>query len=552
MSARKAATLLPFIAWGAGLASLLAVMLLSPTGLAGAATSPEGIDLSRTARLGGNSLYVAAMAAMLALFWSAIPALVAAHIERGAMRAILVSIVVMPIFIAPSVLSVVAVRLLGAQGYLANFALRLWPGSVENELRFAPVYTLTGTAATLACAFLPVAFLGGLAALLKGGRVAREAALLETTPARALLRAVLPLGLPGFAAGASLVFLLAITEFSVPEALRVQPVLASDVYTRFGVNYNGQAAALSALVLIAIALAALQLVLVLFRQQPGELQLLAEDDRSSPPLRSDAGYKALRFAGWLVGVLPALAIAAVLVYTLRGPAGYVQVIVRVWKLSIQEFVFSLQIAGMTAILCAVSGLLFGSLLATMRRPLAARLLLLTGFILPGPVTGMALKMMLLLPPGSLPFGIDDWLAHLDGTLAPLLTAYWLRFTPLTALLCEYQLRRVPREWIDAARLETSGVVGSIRVWGWFATWPAVLGGALAIFALALGEAGSTVILIPPGPTTLSIRLMTLMHYAPTAEVSALCLLIALPSLAILPAFVLLARLLTLGRRPIDT
>jgi iron(III) transport system permease protein len=175
--------------------------------------------------------------------------------------------------------------------------------------------------------------------------------------------------------------------------------------------------------------------------------------------------------------------------------------------------------------------------------------LFASFLLPAPIIGVALKMLMLLPPGSLPFHVDDWLASFDDTLLPLLLAYVIRFSPLVALLTEYQLRAVPAELRQAARLESSSVLGTFRTWGAAAVWPAAVAGGIASLALIMGETGATILLIPPGPTTLSVRLMTLMHYAPTSQVSALSFLITLPTLLVFPLLSGLVWLLTLLRGP---
>lgn len=47
------------------------------------------------------------------------------------------------------------------------------------------------------------------------------------------------------------------------------------------------------------------------------------------------------------------------------------------------------------------------------------------------------------------------------------------------------------------------------------------------FVLAVGELDATVLVCPPGKTTLAIRLFTLMHYGPDAYVAALSLMTAL-------------------------
>ena len=47
--------------------------------------------------------------------------------------------------------------------------------------------------------------------------------------------------------------------------------------------------------------------------------------------------------------------------------------------------------------------------------------------------------------------------------------------------------------------------------------------ALIVFALSLGELGGTLLVIPPGRETLTIRLFNYLHYGGTEEVAGLCL-----------------------------
>ncbi len=111
---------------------------------------------------------------------------------------------------------------------------------------------------------------------------------------------------------------------------------------------------------------------------------------------------------------------------------------------------------------------------------------------------------------------------LDGPWA-LLLAWVGRWTPLAFALLALGLRQTPREWIEAARLEGAGPLERMRI----VEWPVMRRPALAavafIFCLSLGEVGASILLLPPGTTSLGVRLMTLMHYAPTATVSALAL-----------------------------
>jgi iron(III) transport system permease protein len=45
------------------------------------------------------------------------------------------------------------------------------------------------------------------------------------------------------------------------------------------------------------------------------------------------------------------------------------------------------------------------------------------------------------------------------------------------------------------------------------------------FVLALGELGTTLLIIPPGMTTMPIKIYNFMHYGAEATVAALCLIL---------------------------
>jgi ABC-type Fe3+ transport system permease subunit len=121
----------------------------------------------------------------------------------------------------------------------------------------------------------------------------------------------------------------------------------------------------------------------------------------------------------------------------------------------------------------------------------------------------------------------------------------VQFAPIMALISERLLRAVPHEEREAAVLDGASLIARWKARYWPAVWPGVAAGALVVFALTLGEEGAAVLLLPPGPTTLGVRLLTLMHYAPTGQVSALCLLMMVPGVL---AFLLAAGFVYLRQR----
>jgi iron(III) transport system permease protein len=107
---------------------------------------------------------------------------------------------------------------------------------------------------------------------------------------------------------------------------------------------------------------------------------------------------------------------------------------------------------------------------------------------------------------------------------------------------------VPVAEREAAILDGAGLVARWRAVFMPAIWPGVAAGTLIVFALILGEEGIAVLLLPPGPTTLGVRLQTLMHYAPTGQVSALCLLMIIPGVIAYAAAIGLLGVNALKRR----
>lgn len=517
MRARKASWAL-LGCWTALLLIVVAGLFGGTSGLAGAPAS-EPLGARRLIALTANSLWASALAALIAVAWSLLPAIVLARfMKAGPTRLLLLSAGLLPLFVSPSVLAVCAIRIVG-------------PLTMEGKL--SSIYTPTGVALCEAWAFFPVALLAAYAALVRADPALDEAARLETTPLRALLYVTLPLARVGFVAGGVLVFLLAMVEFGIPESLRSQPVLVAEVYRQFGVNYNTQAALAVAITLLVLALGCLAVIArALPRLAVATRPLESPEHLGAPSKLPGAWGRVVVAAGIALLLLPMMILYLSLAVSLNGPGGVHAVILKTWELTREEFWFSLRLGLVAASVVTAFGVLLGAALSGLRRPLPARLLVVAGFIMPGPIVGVSLKLLMLPPAGAVPPWLADLLAEIDDSLFPLMLAYVLRFAPLVALLAEFQLRRVPRDLVDSARLDTGSFLGAWRAWGGHALLPCLAPAFLLALALVIGESGATLLLIPPGTTTLTVRLMTLMHYAPTSQVSALCLLMTLPCLLV--------------------
>ena len=126
-----------------------------------------------------------------------------------------------------------------------------------------------------------------------------------------------------------------------------------------------------------------------------------------------------------------------------------------------------------------------------------------------------------------------------GAQAMVVIAYLARFIPVAALILAASVRQVPVSFEEAAELSGAGWLRSfIRIvlpqikTGIAAAW-------IVAFILAFGELGATILVAPPGESTLPIRTYTLIANAPSAEVAALAVTqvcVGLAPLALLSLF----------------
>jgi iron(III) transport system permease protein len=100
----------------------------------------------------------------------------------------------------------------------------------------------------------------------------------------------------------------------------------------------------------------------------------------------------------------------------------------------------------------------------------------------------------------------------------------VRFAPVGAIILLAQLRRMDHELIEAAYiLQKSSLQTLFEV-----KIPLLLPGLLAtagfVFVFSTGELGATLLVIPPGEETLTLRIYNYLHYGATDVVASLGLL----------------------------
>jgi iron(III) transport system permease protein len=321
-------------------------------------------------------------------------------------------------------------------------------------------------------------------------------------------RVVLPLAAPALAAGAGLLFVLSLGDYSVPSLFGVS-VYALEIFADFsasGEPARAMALGLPLLLIATVTAIALQSGLRHAAQAPGA-------DRPAKVLHAPAWFRPVQGIALFFCLLQMVVLLGALGLAVGGPAQLVASV----EAAGCEILYTAWLASLCAILVlplalpAAEGLSRTGwcahlwwLLATM--PLAV----------PAPLVGIGLISLYNRPtwPDLYALGALPVLANLA------------RFAPIAALVALAQARRLDHHLLDAGRLLQR------RPWQTlFQVYlplmaPGLMAGAALVFAFTAGELGTTLIVALPGSATLTMRIYNYLHYGASADVAGLCLVLA--------------------------
>ena len=142
---------------------------------------------------------------------------------------------------------------------------------------------------------------------------------------------------------------------------------------------------------------------------------------------------------------------------------------------------------------------------------------------PGPLLGIAMIRLLNQPLDS-PLASLAWLY--DTNFAPWL-AQTLRALPIVTLILWPTLASVPQAMLDTAATDGAGWWRRLLFIVIPQRWPALVAAWLVALAVSIGELAATVLVVPPGPTTISVRIFSLIHYGVDDRVASICLVLVL-------------------------
>lgn len=322
---------------------------------------------------------------------------------------------------------------------------------------------------------------------------------------RLLVKIILPLSAPILAAGAAFLFLLTMVDHSVPGLFGLN-TYALDVYAEFSAT-NDPAR------VFWLAVPGLLLSFLVLWGAQGGIRRVTQPAAWSPrpvlQLALPAWFQTLERLAIAVVTLQVLVPLVALLLASGSPARWMQ---SVWvaRSDIQT-TFGLSLAAAIACLGLGYGLASG---LPGRGEIASQWWLISlPLAIPAPLVGVALIAC---------FNRPAWGAVYGSGLMPVAAAV-ARFLPFATILLAAQRRRMDPLVVDAARMVCGSTLRRTLKIRLPLLAPGLLAAAVLVFSLTMSELGATLLVIPAGWSTLTLRIYNYLHYGASAEVAGLCL-----------------------------
>lgn len=476
--------------------------------------------------------------------------LVGATDLRG--KAALGFVFLLPLMIPSQVTAIAWLNLLGpASPLLKTLGLAPAPGTPH------PLYGWAGISGIMGLEHAPLVFLALRAGLRAMPGEAIEAAEAAGAGRWHILRTiVLPMSLPALAAGAALAFVSAIGNFGTPALLGIPAgysVLTVLIYQQLA-GFGPQA--ISQVAVLSLLLGGFALLGIAAERWVGgrrDIRWARPRTRRLIPLRGAA--LACLVGAWsvltLVVAVPLMALIATALVQAYGlpltPAtitGENFRAVFMHAATARAALNSLFLAGSTAAILAGVAAFLAYLMVWRDGPLTRALAVVAElpYTLPGVVQALAVILVFLRP---LPF-LD---VSLYGTLWIILIAYLARFLVLALRTTVAGYRQIHGSLEEAAAIAGAGLWHRIATVILPLGSPAIAGGAVLVFLIALNELTVSALLWSTGHETLGIVVFSLEQGGDSTLAAALSVLVVAATVALMGLASLAARRLPEGVLP---
>lgn len=513
----------------------------------------------------GGSAAIAGVSALVALLLG-VPLAILVERSRRSVNRVCWALALAVLMVPPYLVAESSIVLLGPAGRISRLVATLLgfgPHSTNpiDLARFAVpgfVYTRAAVGMVMGGCLFPIVALAVASAFRRTDlRIFESARLAQGR--RGVFRIAAHVLIPPALGAALLVFAVTLTEFAVPQLLRVRTI-GEAVYEQIQEGELATAAALG-LPLLPIVVAAGALgAYLLARARVASLSVLEGEVPKYTDRRAGARANLPAIIMTLFAVIPALVLPVTsltwLVITAKLPpssstgrdgwpqpfsvataqappigthrvlraSGFLPSLRGAWELAHDDAIRTVLLAGLVATLATAFAIALIRVTFRLRwRPILG--VLGAGLAVPAPLIGLGLILL----------WDHGWSAAIYQGLAVVILAWCARFLPVAIFLTQGALARVPRELESAAALagrrpfeRLLSVVLPNAAPGLVAAW-------LAMYVLSATEFSATLLIAPPGSPLLAPSVVNLMRRGQDPEIAACqVLLLAVIALPLIP------------------
>ncbi len=393
------------------------------------------------------------------------------------------------------------------------------------------IYSLWGVVFVLTLIFTPLAMLVIASGLDNINAKLEEAGLMISSYPQVLFKIIFPLVKPAIFSSFILVFVLALSEFSVPAFLSVK-VLTTEIFTQFSAFYNYELALANSMILVFISI--LLLLSEKFYLADASFLSMGTKSQQSRIVELESS-KYFLFMIHLLYLSFSIVIPIVVLSMQSFDSGSVYFFQAI-TLMIPNIINSLLYATIGALVLLLFGFLF-AYISVKEEIKAMDTLLLIVFSVPSTVLGI----------GLIKFFNTPSLDFIYSSFWIIIIAYLGKFLFISHKLIGNALIQIPKSLEESAEMMGAGFFKRIQK----IILPLIADKIFIVFIIcfifSLGELGATILVYPAGSAVMGIKLYTIMANAPQSLVSAMSLVILLVTVLAIVVLVLFYRVFVFYR-----
>jgi len=411
-----------------------------------------------------------------------------------------------PLIIPSHVHAVAWIYLLGTKGQMNQILENLFSLSTS----FFTVYGIKGAILVMTLSYFPIIAALTISGLNNMDSRLEEAGMMITSRFRVFIKITLPMIMPNIIAGAIFVMIFSLSDYGVSSLLRLNtyPV---EIFAQFSAFYDSEKA-------VALSLPLMLIIFVLIIIQYSYIKdrpfITVGTDRKNPRMLS-LNYWKIPCTGFVISVIlfSAVVPVSVLITESGSLIAFKTAFKTAYKQIINSFILSFTAATLTVILS-----FFISYILEKTKWKGRKFFDFFSFIpfaIPGAMLGIGLIKIWNRPSANLVY----------ESFIIVIIAYVARFSFLSVKAVSGSLKQINTNMEEAAILSNaSWITRVLKIWFPLAR-SGLLAGWIITFICCMGDLGTTLLIVPPGKETLSIRIYTLMHYGAGSLVASLSLIL---------------------------